>query len=537
MNLRKSRLLVFFVPLMFSLPYINRALFVDDQFFVRIATWLKDNPTRPYDFAMEDAAGQTLTQDEILASIVNPLLHTYVLAGLMKLGGEAEWFLRGVCILFTCFSGLFLFELARRWLKEPLWATLLVLLTPVTAVSAHSLLIDPTMNFFFLAALLSLVLALETEKRLWSVLSGAAFGLALLSKYTAVLFAPIAVALWFFQGYSRRRFSLMALALGIGFLMLGGYLEVTRIMYGKTHLAASVPLGLQNVSWSKIFVLFLFIGGGMLVPILSWFVHSPRTRIYFVGFGGLLALFFVSPWGGFRAGAAVLMAFFFTSFLGLLWTTGLEWKYFKTSHDRFLCAWTVLFLLMMAVVMPWVAVRYLLIGVPAVVFLAVRLLELKYPASAQKIIQGTVVVLFASSTALAVADFKQAETSRRILVDAGARGWDKPEPPYFFGSAFTMTYLKKAGWPVCPPFDQLRPGDRIVVSEITMPLSWFFRRRLPLRPVDTIEYQSNWPVKVMDSKSGAAFYGSAWGPLPYSFSMGPSERFHLFEVTPLVGNY
>lgn len=537
MTLSRSRLIVFFVPLLFSLPYVNRAFFVDDQFFVRIGTWLKDNPTRPYDFAVEDAAGQTLSKEDVLASIVNPLLHTYVLAGLIKLGGDKEWFLRGVCVLFTCFSGLFLFELGRRWLKNPLWATVLVLLTPAYAVGAHSLLIDPTMNFFFLGALLSLMISMETEHRAWALLSGVGFGLALLTKYTAILFAPLVVAMWFFQGASRVRFRLMALSVGIGLLFLGGYLEITKKLYGLSHLAASTPLGLQPLSVMKLFVLLIFLGGGSLLPLGSWALHTKKARFLFVFLLAALCWFLTSSWGGFGGPTALLMALFFTGVVGFLWQVGAHWREWTSVGDRILFSWMILFLIMMAVVMPWVAVRYLIVGLPAFVFLTVRLVEIKYPGHALNIVQSLMIGSFLMSTAVAVADFQQAQTSRRIVVDAGERGWDKGAKPYYFGSAFTMTYLKKAGWPMCPSSEKLKSGDRIVVSEITLPLGWFFQKKIPLRLVDTIEYSSPWPVKVMDASSGAAFYGSAWGPLPYSFSMGPSERFHLFEVIPTGGNY
>jgi hypothetical protein len=84
---------------------------------------------------------------------------------------------------------------------------------------------------------------------------------------------------------------------------------------------------------------------------------------------------------------------------------------------------------------------------------------------------------------------------------------------------------------------ELKPGDRILSSEVTFPLYWLLKKGVPIKEIAVFEFPSRFPVRVMDSYGGAAFYASAWGPLPFTLSSKPLERFHLFEVIAPVGNY
>src|SRR3989338_9166550 len=173
MSLVRERLLVFLFPLLLSLPFINRAYFVDDSYFVQIAAWLKVHTDLPYHFRADDAGLQTRGWEENgFVRMVNPLFHHYYLALLLKAAGEGEWFLRLGCVLLSCFSALFILGLARRWTSHPVLATLLVLVTPVHWLSSYSLLIDSTMGFLFIGALYSYIRGTELDSVPWFVASG-----------------------------------------------------------------------------------------------------------------------------------------------------------------------------------------------------------------------------------------------------------------------------------------------------------------------------------------------------------------------------
>src|SRR5689334_22807548 len=125
--MKSWRLAAFLLPLLLAAPFLNRAYFVDDNYFVEIATWLKSHPDKPYDFRADDAGPQNLGWEKNgFVRMVNPLVHHYFLAGLMK-GWDLfhpgmrtpEWYLRLGTVLLSCGSVLILFELARRWTFHP----------------------------------------------------------------------------------------------------------------------------------------------------------------------------------------------------------------------------------------------------------------------------------------------------------------------------------------------------------------------------------------------------------------------------------
>src|SRR5262249_42148468 len=144
--------------------------------------------------------------------MVNPLVHHYYLAMLMKLWEKAgptgttapdmpdssslphrppEWFLRLGCVLLSCGASFFLYELARRWTYHPFLSTVLMILTPAFWLSSYSLLIDPTMMFFAMAGLYCLVRSVELDSMALSWGTGVLWGLAILTKYPALFVLPL----------------------------------------------------------------------------------------------------------------------------------------------------------------------------------------------------------------------------------------------------------------------------------------------------------------------------------------------------------
>ncbi|MCG3205265.1 MAG: hypothetical protein KCHDKBKB_01984 [Elusimicrobia bacterium] len=531
MTINKKRLLLFLVPLFLALPFLNRAYFVDDHFFVEIAHWIKDNPLRPYSFPTEgQAPDATLTGKELSMRIVNPLLHQYFMAGLMKLGGDREWFLRLGGVLFSCFSALLLFELARRWMDHPFLATIFLLVTPAFWVTSFSLLIDPTLLFFFLMGLYAFIRAGVEDSIPWMLLSGVALGLALLTKYTALLALPVCWTWLIINRSTIRRPWLLLLSSVMALLILSLYVGATRWVYGAGHLFAASSETLTRISFAKILVLMVFLSGGTVVPLLIWGMGPSRVIL-----GGVLLMVlsvsvFGSSLGGFSIAQALLMGLScVTSFL-LLMLFLIQYRSWRPKTDAFLLLWLLGFLGMMVFVMPWVAVRYLLIGLPPLVFCTVRLVEISRPRAVVPILWGGILLTGMVGAAVGYADYQQAESSRRVVSDLRRANLLQGDRNYYFADAFTMTYLLKEDWkPISDP-SKLSPGDRVITSQVTFPLFWFFRHRVPIRLVGTFENPTSFPLKVMDSKGGAGFYGSAWGPLPFSFSSGPWERFHLFEI-------
>jgi hypothetical protein len=525
------RLLFFLVPLFLALPFLQRAYFVDDSYFVEIASWLKDHPGQPYHFHADDAGPQNRGWEENgFVRMVNPLLHHYYLAGLLKIGGEREWFLRLGCVLLVCFSALFVYELARRFTSYPEWATILVLLTPAYWLTSYSLLIDSTAAFFFLGALYFFIRGAESDSSGKLIISGLLMGAAFVTKYPTLFLIPLSLA-WValrWKKLTRRWVYLIAPAIGLA-VLTGAQIWLARL-YGRPHILAASERMLHVFGWPKLLVFSVFFSGVTLVPMVAWAaVGIKRAALYALLMAGLIH-FFSSGVGGFGLTQAILLSLWAVTTILFLMAFLLEARSWVYPRDYFVFSWVVGFFAMMFIVMGWVAARYYNIVVPAAVFMAVRLIEIKWPRAATSVFRTALVCVFIISAALAYADYRQAGAMRRVAVDLKQKGFSGGERHFYLGDSFISSYLKRDGWVPCFPDTTLRPGDWVLSREITMPLTWFYRRPLEWKELAVFEYPTAFPLKVMHFQGSAGFYASVWGALPFTFYSGPWERFRLYEI-------
>ena len=529
-SLRVQRVLIFLLPLFLSLPFLNRAYFVDDSYFVEIATWLKDNPELPYHFRADDAGLQTRGWEEDgFVRMVNPLVHHYYLALLLKAGGEREWLLRLGCVLLSCFSGLFLFSLARRWTGHPFLAAALALVTPAVWLTAHSLLIDSTLLFFFLGGLFFFTRALEDDSLLLYSLSGIFMGLGILTKYPGVLVFPVTAAWLALERPPGRRWWPAFWAWGLAAAFLLGYSAWTNHLYGAPHILAASERMVRVFGWPKFIVFSVFFSGATLVPAAAWGAAGIRKAVVAGLLAFLTAVLLASSLGGFTPVQAGLLGFWFvTSFLFFaVWLKAQpQWR----RTDVFLSVWILAFLGMMLLVMDWVAVRYFTVVAPALAVVAVRLAEIRRGPSADRHGSALLAAAFILTAMVGYADYQQAATSRAILARLRTAGIEGGPRRFFLGDSFTTSYLKEENW--VPAFDhtEFRPGDLILAKEVTMPQIWWARRGLVLQEVARFDFPARFPVRVMDYHGSAGFYASVWGALPFTLSNGPWERFRLFQV-------
>ncbi len=560
--MKKTGLLIFLLPLFLALPFLNRAYFVDDHYFVEIATWLKSHPSLPYHFHADDAGLQNRGWEENgFVRMVNPLAHHYYLAGLMKLwdighsGKPApEWFLRLGCVLLSCGSAWFLFQLARRWTYHPFLTTVLILLTPAFWLSSYSLLIDPTMVFFALAGLFFVIQSIELDSVWRGCVGGVFLGLAILSKYPALLMLPVCAVWIALNAPDLKRTWRNAGVLLIPLAFLFAYSLYTAHLYGRPHILAASERMVHVAAWPKIFSLLVFFSGSLLVPLAIWPLAAPRMRAVCALIGVALFALLASSTGGFTPLQAIFLAVWLATslvffgelalravqamlpFINTYSYGGLLHFLHENRHDVFLTFWITGFMWMMMAVMGWVAARYYCLVVPAVVFILVRLIERRWPAQATKAFCGAAVFLFVMSGALAYADMKQAEPARTMGARLLANGIAGGERHFYLGDSFTMSYLKEYGWTPSFPDTEFKPGDLVLSKDVTMPLVWFFQKHLQGRLVATYDFPSDFPLKVMDYDGSAGFYASVWGALPFTWSWGPWERFRLIEILEAPAN-
>jgi hypothetical protein len=463
---RRALLLLTFLLLATTLPFVNRAYFVDDYYFVTMAKGIIDHPLRPYDFLSDDAGIANVGWERGHAPrMVNPPLFHYFLAGVIKVWGEDAWKLRTASLLFSLLSLWAAYYLGRRFVKHPLAAASLLAVTPAFWLTSYSLLIDSTLLAFCLWALLFFIWAQKYRRWSYYLVSGLFMGAALLTKYTGFLIFPV-LLLWGWRWRDHKAWLGTGLAFGTCGVLFGLWCLWTTLTYGEPHFTATFTRGFHPAAPIGLLCFILFVLGTYLywrfsgtrrvkmagavwitgalacgivylkLPSLTVWIQTfyidkiigvasflsgcsvfllfmpfwlwKRNRQQFALAALLLTLMgviFHSRIGGYEALQSAMLAFFIAC-TGLFILEMI--RHFRPSGDRnpqWLLAWTTLGLIELVVVMPWTAGRYLLIVMPPVVWLFTRYAEETRRWRLWKI---SWVATFVMGAALARVDFQQA---------------------------------------------------------------------------------------------------------------------------------
>jgi 4-amino-4-deoxy-L-arabinose transferase-like glycosyltransferase len=176
----------------------------------------------------------------------------YLIALSTRLGGDTEFYVRLPAVILSAGTGLLTFLLARKICgsaRAGLDAVLLVGATPLAQAGSILMTIDTPLVFFWVLVLFSTQRALEGNHTGWWLLTGAALGFGLLSKYTMAVMIP---QVFLYLALSRSHRSWIGrpgpyLALGTGLLLF-----VPVVWWNATH------------GWISFRHLFSQIGGGKI---------------------------------------------------------------------------------------------------------------------------------------------------------------------------------------------------------------------------------------------------------------------------------
>jgi hypothetical protein len=470
------RLTVTLFALALWLPFMGRPLFVDDHAHFQQAVERGRHPGRPYD---EQGLGW---RKGASPGEANPPLYFYLVGAVTRVAGEAPWISK-LALLPLHLLGLWgFFGLARRWTRHPLWASVLWLTTPHHWVTANSLLLDALIAPIFLAGLRLWVDGWDVGQRRRLIGGALLLGLAPLVKYTAVLAWPVALGAAWVMGTHRR--SLRWLWLMIALVPIAAWMAWSGHIYGTTHLSAVAAESVVRFD------------GDRLSTLLIFFVAA--TPVVIAGLAAFL-----------RAGKncdrvdASLALWIVVGLAGLLWARG------------------------------WVCARYFVVVGPAAVLWSVRRMENAGWADRRAVRVATAAVLTLIGGTMAAADYFQARVDVRAARDLeSARARIAPDAAGRYPDALLSglsVYLPADHWTPIAPHERPRDGDVIALSVRQLPS--IFRPNIDgYEPAAAFPYSSPLPLRLQDGPTGAGWYGSIWGPKPFSFTRAPSEIYLL--LTP-----
>jgi len=518
------------------LPFVFKAFHIDDTLYLYCAQHIQTDPLDFYGFSM-NWHGNT----EPMADFnQNPPLAGYFIAAVASLLGWGEaglhvaFWLPAVAVITGTRA------LARSFTGSPRLAAVVALLSPAFLVSATGIMCDVMMLAFWVWAMVVWIRAQETRRIDLFLAAGGLISLGFLTKYFAIAVLPLLVV---YSLLSDRRCIRWLAGLAVVAVVVGGYEAYTHALYGKglfleamrytgeargllqgNRALIRVPaaiLFLGGAVASSIFVVPFLWGGRILAGMTALalltlllpyealalengrpLAYSLRYALHVVGFAFMalgLAALVVSDLLARRDRTALLLA---------LWVGGV---------------------FVFAMALNWtVSMRNLLPMVPAVGILLARRLE-ERKLGGRRLRAAWLAIAAGGILSLVVA---QGDTALAAASRDAARAFGESYEGFggrvrFQGHWGFQYYMAAQGFqPLELAGVVARRGDRLIVPDHNTNTISPPEDRNRLERVVGIQPRSF--ASLMSS--GAGFYSSLWGGVPFVFGRPQPVLFEIWVI-------
>lgn len=476
----------------------------------------------------------------------HPPVDALYLALLMRLAGsDAPPPLHAGFIIFPVVAGVAMFFLARRFTRNALLATLMLLATPAVMVLSHTLMADVPMMAAWLAATALYVHGVDRDDTRLLTLAGLAAALAVLTGYQALALLVLLPAYPIFLGrLSLRNLAPLLIPLAVFTLYtlasLAQYGEPPRFSHSRGTSFRSEHL------LDRIEGLLLHTGGISLFPLTLAAAFSIRRKRYLAlplvaGAAFALGLLRYRDPGLTTAATAFYVVFMTAAGMMMVSVVSETIVQFNNARNRravdtgflFLAFWLLSLVALIIILLPHISTKYILAFVAPVVLITLRELELGLAPGRwfRAFAGGMLILTLGAGVLLSVADYRLADSYREFAASVGER-YKNPGTVWFVGEWGFRHYMEAQGYRYLTSADDSpAPGDLIVSPSVAdWPLAPSLANRV--EHLETVEIGWTVPLRLMSFEADAGFYGTYWGLLPSSPGGGPLESFVVLRVGP-----
>jgi 4-amino-4-deoxy-L-arabinose transferase-like glycosyltransferase len=500
------------------LPFLGKAPVLDEEGYLWVGRHL--DLTRPYDWTRiwPPYADNAWSWAHPPLHLVWMKLWSWIEPGpLSRLVSGAPW----IALLAASFA-----RLSSRLCHHPSLAAGLWLASPVVVLGLHDTwMIDLQAVALATAAIAAYREGLIDEERAWFVASGVLLGLAIETKYPMAVLVPVLLVHMTRLG---PRPALLGAMVGVVVLI-----EVPlALVYGEPHpwavwtdrsaieAGALVPRMLGTAARA----------GLLVAPLILL-----RTNPLYAGAGlaGAIALVLVARPAEMPIQMSVTLMLAAASGTALLFRAGaatISSPVRRRKGDRgdplLFGGWFVAVFLGVVFAHNYASARYLL---PAAAPAALLLTRSGEEVPWGKVILRVMIGLGAvTSLALAVADYRFAaatvEVARKSLAATAEVG---AAPGRFAGEWGFRGELEAAGWSRYRPDEVLPAGTWVIVADNS---SAGVVRLDRLEPIQRVESDDTFPIRVVDIGANVGLYAETLGVLPLGLGEGPLEAATLYQV-------
>jgi 4-amino-4-deoxy-L-arabinose transferase-like glycosyltransferase len=531
MNDRGIKLLLGGLTVAALAPFLNKAYDIDDPLFLWMAQQIRKHPFDPYGGIVHWAA----TAQPMWVAMQNPPLSSYYIAAVGSLAGFSEVAMHLAFLLPAIAAVLGTFALARRLCQSPATAALLTLFTPVFLISATHVMCDVMMLAFWTWAIHFWHAGIERGKSHLFLISAVLVTAATLTKYFGISLVPL---LLIYTLVRERRARAHLVYLSIPLLAILAFELITKAQYGQA-LFSGAMLYLRDVAsevriplQTKFLTGCSFTGGCMIGAL---FVVSRRSAKAIVG--GIASLFVVGLlfWfdvplanglGGNRLAVLLQGSLFATMGVTLLALAFWDFRKSPDADSLLLLLWIV-GTFAFATFLNWsITARTILPMAPAVFILLLRRFDQGEGARPK----FSTRLWWISAAALVSMVIAWADASQAGAARAGARDFRKrlagSHTRVWFQSHWGFQWYMQQ-WKAKPVVQdaRFRPNDVLIVPsdnadalplpDSAVPVAEISRPILPF-------------VSTFAPNTGAGFYSSVRGPVPWAIARTAPARFQAF---------
>jgi hypothetical protein len=505
------------------IPFLGKAIHVDEPLFVWMAQHIRQHPFDPYGFTV-NWYGTVVPMVEVMR---NPPLAPYLMALWGSVAGWSEVSLHTLFLLPAVAAALGIYELALPLCRRPFLAACASVASPAFLVSSSSVMCDVTMLACWSWALALWIRGIDAGDRRRLLGAAALTAACVLTKYNGAGVIPLLVlyALW------RRRPGTVAYLL-IPLAVLAGYAALMLRGYGGPALWRAVSLATDDHAGAspasvlaQSVVTLAFLGGCFVATLLYALTLWPRRAaacgVVIVAAGWLW------PWPlpGVAAGEpghAVQLLLFAAGGAVLVLLAAADVRRGLDAASALLVCWlggTIVF----AGAVSWsVSARYLLPLAPVSGILIARALDARRLSGWRSWapVAGALAVallvahgdtVFAASARTAARTFRQAH--------AGQPG------TLWYQGHWGFQYYMDLGGAKAVDFDHpwFATGDVMIIPANNANTSVIDPKWVSAS--DIVEFPAASWIRTISPGTGAGFYSSVFGSLPFVFGAPDGERY------------
>lgn len=536
------------VWLVATLVNLGKAAHVDDAAHLEIARWIADHPLHPMLGLVDWSEGPAP-----IHHLNQPHLFFYLLALARVLLGPSLIAAQLVVAAFTALGIASFHAWWRRFVgaRGEIVGPALLFLGPAF-VPGQNVMTDAPLVALWCAFGAALAHARGRRAGRFLALAGLAAAAACLVKYTSLVLLPILVLdVWLRGPAARRHLAVLLIPIGA----LAAWSAFNLYDYGGVHLAGR-PI--ESARFSALEALGITIGRGaiwtltlgavcpFLVALVPALRHEARWRRGAVIAAAAVAVLtiatqmivpLVPPMHGETAAHSAARAVFFCAGVAVIAATVRSLRARPADPDdartaRVLGAWIAITTLFVVVLSPFVAVRHVLLVLPATMLLVSRAhLEALAAPSARPFRIAAIGLTVALGVLLGISDRRWAERYREVAAREGSAAVHSELRTYFVGHWGWQWHAAEAGLePYVAGRTELRGGDRIIRPRLVDQPPWppeadadrlvaIARHAVPAGPLDLL--------RTTTERLG---YYSVWHGLPYTLSAAPVEVFEIWQV-------